>query len=125
MPLCSVKDGDDDELVFVAIDFVHNDVRKSRNRPFVGVGDPPGMAKVRKLHEPVAISEDARYDVRGCRWAALRKVKSDRVDMSERFKREAQSHDWNLCLTASTSLSVASRLDPSLNSRRIRWTSAT
>jgi hypothetical protein len=80
-----MKDGNNDELVFVAIDFVHDDVGKSRNRPFVGVGDAPGMAEVWEFREPVAISEDARYDVRGCRWAALSKVKSDSVDMSERF----------------------------------------
>lgn len=123
--LCPVKDADNDDFVFTPIEFVHNDVGKTRNRPFVGATDAAGMAKMRKFREPVAIGEDAPYDVRGGRWTAMRKVEPDSVDMGERFKREAQFHDWNFCLTALTSPSVTSRVDPSRRPRRMRWTSAT
>lgn len=125
MPLCSMKDGNDREFAFVWIYFVHNDVRKSGNRPFIGVADATDMTEMRELREPVAIGEDATDDVRGGRGTAVPKIERDGVDMSERFRREAQSHDRYFCLTVLTSASVASRADPSRKPRRMRCTSAT
>lgn len=125
MPLCPMKDANDDEFAFVPIDFVHNDVGKSCNRPFVGVADATDMTEMRKFREPVAVGEDATDDMRGGRWAAVPKIEPDGVDMSERFQREAQSHDRNFCLTILTSVSVGSRVDASRRPRRMRWTSAT
>src|SRR6266404_8276244 len=102
MPLCSMKDGNDDEFALVPIDFMHNDVGKSGNRPFVGVADTADMTEMWEFREPVAIGEDATDDVRGCRWAAVPQIERDGVDMSERFRREAQSHDRYFCLMVLT-----------------------
>ena len=125
MPLRAMKDGNDNEFAFVPIDFVDNDVGKSRNRPFIGVADTTDMTEMWEFREPVAIGEDATDDVSGGRGTAVPKIERDGVDVSERFQREAQSHDRNFCLTVLTSASVASRFDPSRRPRRMRWTSAT
>ncbi len=69
--LGSVKDGDNHDLVFRLIEFMHDNVRQAGHGPFVGAGDGADVSDLRKFTEPLGLGEDARRDAdRSLRTAA-------------------------------------------------------
>lgn len=57
----SMKEAKDDDLTFVTVDLMDNNVGKSCNGPFKGIAHGAGMAEMRKFCEPIAIGKDAPY----------------------------------------------------------------
>jgi len=87
-----MENPDDDNLVVIVVNFMHDDVRQPGHRPFVGAGHYADAPKLRKFAEPINLGEDARHDVGGGAWAAPLNIELDAIDVHERFKCEAHRH---------------------------------
>ena len=83
---------DHNDLIAVLVEFMNDDVRQARHRPFVGTGNDPDTTELGEFAEPVGLGEDALGDV-DCRLgAALLYIKADAGNVRERFEREAHLH---------------------------------
>ena len=83
---------DHDHFVAILVEFMNDDVREARHRPFIGAGDDPDAAELGEFAEPVGLGKDAFGDV-DCRLCAtLLYIKADAGNVRERFEREAHLH---------------------------------
>ena len=75
-----VEYADHDDFVAILVEFMNDDVRQARHRPFIGAGDDPDAAELGELAEPIGLGKDAFGDV-DCRLgAALLYIKADAGD---------------------------------------------
>lgn len=112
-----MKNAKDDDLIFLGVDLMHDDVGETGDRPFKRARRHSDMAYLGKFAEAIAIRENAVDDMRGCVSALCLNVEMDRGDMIKRFKREAQLHIRDFFLSRSISRSVARRVVPLLRAR--------
>jgi len=112
-----MENAKDDDLVFLSVNLVHDDVGETGNCPFKCAWGRSDMTYLGKFAEAVAISKNAINDVRSRASVLCLNVKMDRDDVVKRFEREAQLHIRNFFRTRSVSESVARRVVPSWRER--------
>jgi hypothetical protein len=98
-----MKNAKDDDLVFLGVDLMHDDVGETSDRPFKCPWRRPNMTYFGKFTEAIAISKNALDDMRGCASVHCLNVEMDRGYVVKRFKREAQLHIRALFLARSIS----------------------
>jgi|HubBroStandDraft_6_1064221.scaffolds.fasta_scaffold640328_2 hypothetical protein len=84
-----MKNAKDDDLVFLGVDLMHDDVGEAGNCPLECPRRRPDMAYLGKFAETVAVCKNAVDDMRGCVGVLCLNVKVDRGDVIKRFKRAA------------------------------------
>ena len=98
-----MKNAKNDDLVFLGVDLMHDDVGETGDRPFECAWGGSDMSNFGKFAEAIAIRKNAVDDM-GCSASVLwLNVEMDRGDVIERFKREAQLHIRALFLARSIS----------------------
>ena len=111
--LGAVEDAENDNLMTLRINLMHDDIGETVDDPFVCAGNDANMANLRKLGQALAIREYAIADMSGCRRTFGFDVGVDCRYVAERFKSEAQRHMCDCFLMRLTSSSVARRVLPS------------
>ena len=112
-----MENAKDDNLVFLGVDLMHDDVGETGDRPFECSWGHSDMAYLGKFVEAIAIHKNAVDDMRGRGSARLLNVEMIRGNVLKCFERAAQLPNRDFFLPRSISGSVARRVVPSWRAR--------